>query len=57
MCLLLLLSGLVDDCGDGGLEVQSKSVLLDCWTKGLVGGIKRKGDAEMDCETALDRTL
>jgi hypothetical protein len=54
VCRRLVRSGLLDSCLEFGREMKSKSVLLTCWTKGLVGGMNAN-DAEGDCEMARAR--
>jgi hypothetical protein len=39
VCRLLPLSGLTDVCLEGDLDDESRSVLFDCCTSGLVGGM------------------
>ena len=51
----MLLSGLLDDFLELGLDEKSRSVLFDCWTSGLVGGIKANEEND-DCDMARERT-
>jgi hypothetical protein len=49
------MSGLLDACRDPGLD-RSKSGLLDCCTKGLVGGMRMNEDGRVAWEDARDLT-
>jgi hypothetical protein len=49
---LLLPSGLFEPCLEPGFEEKSRSVLLACCTRGLVGG-KSVNEFVDDCDVAL----
>ena len=56
MCHLLFLSGLLEDCLDLGRDEKSRSVLFDCCTNGLVGGINTNDEDSDEWDVALDLT-
>jgi len=52
VCLLDDLSGLPEQCLEDDLSKVSKSLLLDCWAKGLVGGLNTKLEESAEYDAA-----